>query len=82
MSTMSELDRQLKNDCLDDPYGLIERSYKEKELKKDRMNGLISECDFKTKMNALYGLGIDMNGKIMNVDLNANLNANLNEKLS
>ena len=74
MSTMSELDRQSKNDCLDDPYGLIERSYKERQLRKDYMNGLISECDFKTKMNALYGLGIDMNGKIMN--------ANLNKKIS
>ena len=73
MSTMSELDRQLKNDCLDDPYGLIERSYKEKQLRKDYMNGLISECDFKTKMNALYGLGIDMNGKIMNANLNGEL---------
>ena len=72
MSTMSELDRQqLQERVLD---GLIYREYKEKELKKDRMNGLISECDFKTKMNALYGLGIDMNGKIMN--------ANLNEKIS
>ena len=75
MSTMSELDRQqLQERVLD---GLIYREYKEKELKKDRMNGLISECDFKTKMNALYGLGIDMNGKIMNVDLNANLNGDL-----
>ena len=75
MSTMSELDRQqLQERVLD---GLIYREYKEKELKKDRMNGLISECDFKTKMNALYGLGIDMNGKIMNVDLNANLNGEL-----
>ena len=71
MSTMSELDRQqLQERVLD---GLIYREYKEKELKKDRMNGLISECDFKTKMNALYGLGIDMNGKIMNVDLNEDL---------
>ena len=75
MSTMSELDRQqLQERVLD---GLIYREYKEKELKKDRMNGLISECDFKTQMNALYGLGIDMNGKIMNVDLNANLNGEL-----
>jgi hypothetical protein len=63
---MSELHRQSKNDYLDDPYGLIERSYKERQLRKDHINGLISECDFKTKMNALYGLGIDMNGKIMN----------------
>ena len=73
MSTMSELDRQSKNDCLDDPYGLIERSYKERQLRKDYMNGLINECDFKTKMNALYGLGIDMNGKIMNANLNGEL---------
>ena len=78
MSTMSELDRQSKNDCLDDPYGLIERSYKERQLRKDYMNGLINQSDFKRKMNALYGLGIDMNGKIMN----ANLNGNLNEKIS
>ena len=71
MSTMSELDRQqLQERVLD---GLIYREYKEKELKKDRMNGLVSECDFKEKMNALYGLGIDMNGKIMNVDLNEDL---------
>ena len=71
MSTMSELDRQqLQERVLD---GLIYREYKEKELKKDRMNGLISECDFKTKMNALYGLGIDMNGKIMNANLNGEL---------
>ena len=71
MSTMSELDRQqLQERVLD---GLIYREYKEKELKKDRMNGLISECDFKTKMNALYGLGIDMNGKIMNANLNGDL---------
>tara|TARA_R100000458_G_C8156493_1_gene162261 strand:- start:362 stop:586 length:225 start_codon:yes stop_codon:yes gene_type:complete len=73
MSTMSELDRQSKNDCLDDPYGLIERCYKEKQLRNDYMNGLISECDFKAKMNALYGLGIDMNGKIMNANLNGEL---------
>jgi len=52
MSTMSELDKQLRQ---------------------DHMNGLISECDFKTKMNALYGLGIDMNGKIMNANLNGEL---------
>ena len=71
MSTMSELYRQqLQERVLD---GLIYREYKEKELKKDRMNGLISECDFKTKMNALYGLGIDMNGKIMNANLNGEL---------
>ena len=73
MSTMSELDRQLKNDCLDDPYGLIYKESKAKQLRQDHMNGLISECDFKTKMNALYGLGIDMNGKIMNANLNGEL---------
>ena len=69
---MSELDRQQLQERVID--SLIYREYKEKEIKKDYMNGLISECDFKTKMNALYGLGIDMNGKIMN--------ANLNEKIS
>lgn len=73
MSTMSELDRRSKNDCLDDPYGLIERSYKERQLRKDYMNGNINQSDFKTKMNALYGLGIDMNGKIMNANLNGEL---------
>jgi len=72
MSTMSELHRQQLQDHVID--SLIYREYKEKEIKKDYMNGLISECDFKTQMNALYGLGIDMNGKIMN--------ANLNEKIS
>jgi len=64
---MSELDRQLKEQCLDDPYGLIERCYKEKQLREDYMNGDINECDFKEKMNALYGLKI-MNGKIMNAN--------------
>ncbi len=77
MSTMSELHRQSKNDCLDDPYGLIERSYKERQLRKDYMNGNINQSDFKAKMNALYGLGIDMNGKIMNGNLNDNLNGDL-----
>ena len=72
MSTMSDLDRrQLQERVID---GLIYKESNTKQLIKDHMNGLISECDFKTKMNALYGLGIDMNGKIMN--------ANLNEKLS
>ena len=66
MSTMSELDRQQLQDHVID--SLIYREYKEKEIKKDYMNGNISECDFKTKMNALYGLGIDMNGKIMNAN--------------
>ena len=66
MSTMSELHRQQLQDHVID--GLIYREYKEKEIKKDYMNGLINECDFKTKMNALYGLGIDMNGKIMNAN--------------
>jgi len=71
MSTMSELHRQqLQERVLD---GLIYREYKEKEIKKDYMNGLINECDFKTQMNALYGLGIDMNGKIMNANLNGDL---------
>ena len=77
MSTMSELHRQSKNDCLDDPYGLIERAYKEKQLKKDYENNIINEWDFKKKMNALYGLGIDMNGKIMNANLNGDLNGDL-----
>ena len=72
MSTMSELDRQQLQDHVID--GLIYRESNAKQLIQDHMNGLISECDFKTKMNALYGLGIDMNGKIMN--------ANLNEKIS
>tara|TARA_R100001463_G_scaffold124152_1_gene181045 strand:+ start:336 stop:560 length:225 start_codon:yes stop_codon:yes gene_type:complete len=71
---MSELDRQLKEQCLDDPYGLIQREYKAKQLKKDYENNIINECDFKTKMNALYGLGIDMNGKIMNAKMNEESN--------
>ena len=72
MSTMSDLDRrQLQERVID---GLIYKESNAKQLIQDHMNGLISECDFKTKMNALYGLGIDMNGKIMN--------ANLNEKIS
>lgn len=66
MSTMSELDRQQLQERVID--SLIYREYKEKEIKKDYMNGNISECDFKTKMNALYGLKIDMNGKIMNAN--------------
>ena len=71
MSTMSELDRQqLQERVLD---GLIYKESKAKQLRQDHMNGLISECDFKTKMNALYGLGIDMNGKIMNANLNGDL---------
>ena len=37
------------------------------------MNGNINQSDFKAKMNALYGLGIDMNGKIMNANLNGEL---------
>lgn len=76
MSTMSELDRQQLQERVID--GLIYKESKAEQLIQDHMNGLISECDFKTKMNALYGLGIDMNGKIMN----ANLNGNLNEKIS
>ena len=64
MSTMSELDRQQLQERVID--SLIYREYKEKEIKKDYMNGNISECDFKTKMNALYGLKIDINLKIMN----------------
>jgi len=72
MSTMSELDRQQLQERVID--GLIYKESNAKQLIQDHMNGLISECDFKTKMNALYGLGIDMNGKIMN--------ANLNEKIS
>ena len=71
MSTMSELDRQqLQERVLD---GLIYKESNAKQLIEDHMNGLISECDFKTKMNALYGLGIDMNGKIMNASLNGEL---------
>ena len=72
MSTMSELDRQQLQERVID--GLIYKESNAKQLIQDHMNGLISECDFKEKMNALYGLGIDMNGKIMN--------ANLNEKIS
>ncbi len=72
MSTMSELDRQQLQERVID--SLIYKESNAKQLIQDHMNGLISECDFKTKMNALYGLGIDMNGKIMN--------ANLNEKIS
>ena len=71
MSTMSELDRQQLQERVID--GLIYKESNAKQLIQDHMNGLISECDFKTKMNALYGLGIDMNGKIMNVDLNEDL---------
>ena len=71
MSTMSELDRQqLQERVLD---GLIYKESNAKQLIEDHMNGLISECDFKTKMNALYGLGIAMNGKIMNANLNGDL---------
>ena len=71
MSTMSELDRrQLQERVID---GLIYKESKAKQLRQDHMNGLISECDFKTKMNALYGLKIDMNGKIMNANLNGDL---------
>ena len=71
MSTMSELDRQQLQERVID--SLIYKESNAKQLRQDHMNGLISECDFKTKMNALYGLGIDMNGKIMNVDLNEDL---------
>ena len=71
MSTMSELDRQQLQERVID--GLIYKESKAKQLRQDHMNGLISECDFKTKMNALYGLGIDMNGKIMNANLNGDL---------
>lgn len=67
MSTMSELDRQQLQERVID--GLIYKEAKAKQLRQDHMNGLINECDFKTKMNALYGLGIDMNGKIMNANL-------------
>ena len=71
MSTMSELDRrQLQERVID---SLIYKESNAKQLIQDHMNGLISECDFKTKMNALYGLGIDMNGKIMNANLNGDL---------
>ena len=71
MSTMSDLDRrQLQERVID---GLIYKESNTKQLIQDHMNGLISECDFKTKMNALYGLGIDMNGKIMNAKMNGEL---------
>ena len=71
MSTMSELDRrQLQERVID---SLIYKESNAKQLIQDHMNGLISECDFKTKMIALYGLGIDMNGKIMNANLNGDL---------
>ena len=71
MSTMSDLDRrQLQERVID---GLIYKESNTKQLIQDHMNGLISECDFKTKMNALYGLKIDMNGKIMNANLNGDL---------
>ena len=71
MSTMSDLDRrQLQERVID---GLIYKESNAKQLIEDHMNGLISECDFKTKMNALYGLKIDMNGKIMNANLNGDL---------
>ena len=71
MSTMSELDRQQLQERVID--GLIYKESNAKQLIQDHMNGLINECDFKTKMNALYGLGIDMNGKIMNANLNGDL---------
>ena len=71
MSTMSELDRQQLQERVID--SLIYKGSNAKQLIQDHMNGLISECDFKTKMNALYGLGIDMNGKIMNANLNGDL---------
>ena len=71
MSTMSELDRQQLQERVID--GLIYKESNAKQLIQDHMNGLISECDFKTKMNALYGLGIDMNGKIMNAKMNGEL---------
>ena len=71
MSTMSEMDRrQLQERVID---GLIYKESNTKQLIEDHRNGLISECDFKTKMNALYGLKIDMNGKIMNANLNGDL---------
>ena len=71
MSTMSELDRQQLQERVID--SLIYKESNAKQLIQDHMNGLISECDFKTQMNALYGLGIDMNGKIMNANLNGDL---------
>ena len=70
MSTMSDLDRQQLQERVID--SLIYKESKAKQLRQDHMNGLISECDFKTKMNALYGLKI-MNGKIMNANLNGEL---------
>ena len=66
MSTMSDLDRQQLQERVID--GLIYKESNAKQLIQDHMNGLNRECDFKTKMNALYGLGIDMNGKIMNAN--------------
>ena len=70
MSTMSDLDRQQLQERVID--SLIYKESKAEQLIQDHMNGLISECDFKTKMNALYGLKI-MNGKIMNANLNGEL---------
>ena len=70
MSTMSELDRQQLQERVID--SLIYKESKAEQLIQDHMNGLISECDFKTKMNALYGLKI-MNGKIMNAKMNGEL---------
>ena len=70
MSTMSELDRQQLQERVID--SLIYKESNAKQLIQDHMNGLISECDFKTKMNALYGLKI-MNGKIMNAKMNGKL---------
>ena len=70
MSTMSELDRQQLQERVID--GLIYKESNAKQLIQDHMNGLINECDFKTKMNALYGLKI-MNGKIMNAKMNGEL---------
>ena len=70
MSTMSELDRQQLQERVID--SLIYKESNAKQLIQDHMNGLINECDFKTKMNALYGLKI-MNGKIMNANLNGDL---------
>jgi len=70
MSTMSELDRQQLQERVID--SLIYKESNAKQLIQDHMNGLINECDFKTKMNALYGLKI-MNGKIMNAKMNGEL---------
>ena len=70
MSTMSDLDRQQLQERVID--GLIYKESNAKQLIQDHMNGLISECDFKTKMNALYGLKL-MNGKIMNAKMNGEL---------